>query len=101
VKQTTIRRTKHELLPVLLLLIVQGPGYAADLSGLYFGGNFGRARNDYDTGLADATLQQEAAGAGDSLTIDARSTRRLAHVWWGDVGYYLTANICISEARST
>ncbi|MGO8856341.1 MAG: outer membrane beta-barrel protein [Steroidobacteraceae bacterium] len=61
---------------------------AADtLTGLYVGGNYGAARNEYQTSFVDDQYQQAAMSAGDSLDITTTSVRRSGDTWWVDAGY--------------
>jgi OmpA-like transmembrane domain len=73
------------------LLVVAGvcahSARADGLSGLYFGGSFGRAENTYDTGFIDGLYEQSAAAAGDKLKFDATSVHRWDHAWWANAGY--------------
>jgi hypothetical protein len=63
---------------------------ADDLSGVYFGGNFGRARNSYDTGFIDSQIANGAASAGDTVTDTAKSVQKMSDAWWLDAGYFVT-----------
>jgi len=50
---------------------------ADDLSGAYLGGNFGRARNNYDTGNIDGQISSAAAESGDSIDFTDRSIHKI------------------------
>ncbi len=67
----------------------------ADDTGVYIGGNFGRDRSSYDTGLFDQQYQSEAAASGDTLGLTGRSIKRGSYVWWSEVGYYFTPYIAL------
>jgi opacity protein-like surface antigen len=71
---------------------------AGDLSGAYLGGNFGRARNSYDTGFLDGQIASAAAGAGDTVDFTARSIQRMSDAWWADGGYFFTPYVGIDAA---
>src|ERR1700684_3341115 len=71
---------------------------ADELSGAYLGGNFGRARNSYDTGFIDAQIASAAAGAGDTVDFTARSIQRMSDAWWADAGYFFTPYAGIDAA---
>jgi hypothetical protein len=66
------------------------PAHADDGSGAYIGGNFGRARNSYDSGFIDSQLQSSAAAGGTTLDLTARSTAKMSDVWSADLGYLFT-----------
>jgi hypothetical protein len=88
---------------VLLVLLAVGAGaesaFAADLSGAYLGGNFGRAQNKYDTASnIDSQIVTEAENAGDTLTFTARSTRDLSDAWWVNAGYFLNSYVGFDAA---
>jgi hypothetical protein len=72
--------------------------FAADLSGAYLGGNFGRARTSYDTGFIDGQINSAAAGAGDTLDITARSIGKMSNAWWVNAGYLFAPYIGIDAA---
>jgi hypothetical protein len=67
-------------------------------AGVYFGGNFGRAHNTYDTGFIDSELAAVAAADDDSVSYSARSTRRMSDVWWADVGYLFNPYVGLEAA---
>jgi opacity protein-like surface antigen len=77
------------MLAGLSLLAVE-TARADDAGGLYLGGNFGRARNAYDTGFIDSQIASEAASAGDTVSYTAKSRQRMSDVWSLDVGYLFT-----------
>jgi len=60
---------------------------ADDAGGAYFGGNFGRAHNTYDTGTIDGQVASDATAAGDTVSYDGRSIRRMSDGWWVDAGF--------------
>lgn len=57
----------------------------ADLAGLYFGGTYGRARNELSTRGFDAQLASEALP--DAVTFQGSAVRRLSHLWEPQIGY--------------
>ncbi len=59
-------------------------------TGVYIGGNFARALNDYNTGYLDRQYQDESAASGDSLGLTSRSVHRFDWVWWADAGYFFS-----------
>jgi opacity protein-like surface antigen len=71
---------------------------ASDLSGAYFGGNFGRARNAYDTGFIDGQIEGAAAGSGETVDFTARSVQRMSDAWWADAGYLFTPYVGVDTA---
>jgi opacity protein-like surface antigen len=77
---------------------VYGAARADDVGGVYFGGNFGRAHNTYDTGFIDSEIASAASGEGDSASYRARSIRRMSDVWWGDAGYLFNPYIGVEAA---
>jgi hypothetical protein len=72
--------------------------YADGLSGVYVGGNFGRARSSYDTALIDRQVGALAAGSGDTVDFTDRSIQRTSDAWWADAGYFLTPYLEIEAA---
>jgi hypothetical protein len=85
-----MRRTSIGYLCAAILLggVTLGQAVRADgLDGLYAGGNFGRAHNDYDTAFVDDQLKSEATAAGDVLKPSSSSVRRDDNTWWVDAGY--------------
>jgi|SRR5580658_361516 opacity protein-like surface antigen len=84
---------------VLLGAAVLAQSVAADdLSGAYLGGNFGRARNSYDTGFIDGQIASAAADSGDTVDFSARSIQRMSDAWWADAGYFFTPYVGIDAA---
>lgn len=84
-----------------IIAAVTWPGscaWADENSALYFGGNFGRARNGYDTNMLDVQYSQEAASAGDTLSLSSRSWQRLSDVWWLNTGYLFTPYVGLDVA---
>jgi opacity protein-like surface antigen len=71
---------------------------ADDLSGAYLGGNFGRARNNYDTGNIDGQISSAAAESGDSIDFTDRSIQKMSDAWWFDAGYFFTQYVGIDAA---
>jgi len=67
-------------------------------AGAYFGGNFGRAHNTYDTGFIDSELATAAAADDDSASYRARSTRRMSDVWSADAGYLFNPYVGLEAA---
>ncbi len=87
------------LAAMVLGVSAYGPRASADdLSGVYAGGNFGRARNSYGTGFIDSQLIGAAENSGDTLDYRARSTARMADVWWVNAGYFFTPYIGVDAA---
>ena len=73
---------------LLLLSTIDARSIRADgLSGVYFGGSFGRAQNTYDTGFVDDPYVESAAGSGYKLKFKSSSVQRWDNTWWGDAGY--------------
>jgi hypothetical protein len=60
---------------------------ADDASGGYFGGNFGRAHNTYDTGFLDGQVAGAATANGETITYTGRSIQRMSDAWWVDAGF--------------
>jgi opacity protein-like surface antigen len=72
--------------------------HAVDFSGVYVGGNVGRALNSYNTGYIDQQYETQAVEVGDSLGITSRSVHRFDYVWWADAGYYFTPYVALDAA---
>jgi opacity protein-like surface antigen len=83
---------------VLFVAVTAQSVQASDLNGLYVGGNFGRARNSYDTGAIDTQIFAEAASAGDTSSFYRRDIRKMSDVWSADVGYFFSPNIGVDAA---
>src|ERR1700722_10234613 len=72
---------------IILLAMGYGlPVQADDLRGVFVGGSFGRARNDYDTNAVDDQYRTLATSAGDTLTFTSSPVNRNANAWWVDAG---------------
>jgi hypothetical protein len=84
-----LNRIFQQLVPVVMGIVgvVSPAARADDAGGAYFGGNFGRAHNTYDSGLIDSQIAGIAAASGDTLSYSDRSTQRMSDVWWVDAGY--------------
>jgi hypothetical protein len=89
-------------LPWMLILcagaVVHDSACAADPSGIYVGGNFARARNEYATGSLDAQLESEAQSDGETIGYSRKSVKRLSDVWWADAGYFFTPYVAVDAA---
>lgn len=83
-------RTTRWLAVAIMGCATTGAAAADDLGGFYFGANFGRARNAYDTKFIDSQYQGVATAAGDSLEQTARSLQKMSDIWWADAGYFFT-----------
>jgi hypothetical protein len=77
---------------------VYGAARADDVGGAYIGGNFGRARNTYDTGFIDSAVAAAVAVDGDTASYRARSIQRMSDVWSADVGYLFNPYVGIEAA---
>ncbi len=77
--------------PCVVLLLsasMQGSMAKADgVSGLYLGGSFGRAQNEYDTGFLDDRYISSAKSVGDTLRYTSSSVHRTDNAWWANAGY--------------
>jgi hypothetical protein len=96
-----MRCTGFGISPMAILLGAAAFGQsvpADDLSGAYLGGNFGRARNSYDTGFIDGQIASAAAASGDTVDFTARSIQRMSDAWWADTGYFFTPYVGIDAA---
>jgi len=94
-------RTKFAVLFVAILCVTparQETARATDLSGVYFGGNFGRSRDEYGTGTLDSELDAQAKSAGDTASYSRKSVQRLSDVWWADAGYFFTPYVALDAA---
>jgi hypothetical protein len=60
---------------------------ADDLSGLYVGGNLGRAQISYDTSVFESALMTEASNGLQTLTFTSAALEDRSSAWWADVGY--------------
>jgi len=84
---------------VVLAALVTGAARADDFSSFYLGGNFGRARNSYDTaGNIDSQIYSEAQSAGETAQFTRRDIKKMSDAWWADVGYFFTPNFAIDAA---
>jgi hypothetical protein len=68
--------------------------HAADFGGLYFGGNAGAARIDYDNARYQEELVSQASTFG-ALDFTGASLRKLNAAWWVDSGYLFTPYVGI------
>jgi opacity protein-like surface antigen len=57
------------------------------LDGLFLGGSFGRARNEFNTVSVEDQFVGEAKSAGDTLKYTGSSVHRDSNAWWVDAGY--------------
>jgi len=89
---------KHAFLLTTVFAMAEQSATADDLSGAYVGGNFGRAKNSYDTGFVDSQISSGATSAGDTLDIMKRSTTRYSDFWSADVGYFFAPYIGVEAA---
>jgi hypothetical protein len=71
---------------------------AADLTGVYFGGNFGRSRDEYNTGMLDGELDAVAQSVGATPSYSRKSAQRISDVWWVDAGYFFTPYVGLDAA---
>jgi opacity protein-like surface antigen len=71
---------------------------ADDTSGAYVGGNFGRAKNGYQTNFIDEQIESEATSLGETAAFPDRSIRRMSDVWWADAGYFFTPYFGVDAA---
>jgi hypothetical protein len=67
---------------------------AGDLGGLYFGGNFGLARIDYDNALYQKQLESQVAGIG-ILDLNDASLRKRNAAGWVDGGFMVSQYVGI------
>lgn len=87
------------LMWVLIATLVGSSALADDEdTAIYVGGNFGRARNRYDTASLDSQLEESATAEGDTLSIKARSMQRMSDLWWADAGYYFVPHVALEAA---
>lgn len=96
-----MRRARFNMLMIAAIAAGGGmgrPAAADGLAGAYLGGNFGRARNTYDTSFIDTELVNEATNGGATVNITARSIARMSDIWWFDAGYFFTPNIGVDAA---
>jgi hypothetical protein len=79
----------------LIALVQTAP--AADVSGLFVGGNVGRAQIGTDNALYQSDLEKSVAGVGTlAFTKASLSKRRTA--WWVDTGYMLSPYVGIEAS---
>jgi len=71
---------------------------AVDFSGLFLGGNYGRAYNGYDTSTIDSAFQSSAASAGDTLSKSSGHVQRGLNAWWFNAGYWFLPNFGVDAA---
>ena len=78
-------------LPVLILglfaLFVGAGARAEALQGVYLDGEFGRARNTYDTNTLDSQWRALVSESHETLKLTARSDERYANAWSASAGY--------------
>ena len=91
------------ILPLAALITIAMLGVTAARAddvdaGAYFGGNFGRAHNTFDTAFIDSELAAAATVDGDTAAYRAKSTRRMSDVWWADGGYLFNPYVGIEAA---
>jgi opacity protein-like surface antigen len=67
---------------------------AADLSGLYIGGDVGRAQIDANNALYQAELEGSVEGQG-SLDFTKASLSKRHTAWWADTGYMVWPSVGI------
>lgn len=72
--------------------------FAFDLSGVYLGGNFGRARTSYDTNFIDRQINSAAANVGGTADITDNSIDKMSNAWWVNAGYIFTPYIGVDAA---
>jgi hypothetical protein len=77
---------------------LDGKVLADDSSGAYLGGNFGRARDSYETSFIDNQIEGIAAAAGETVNFTARSIRKMSDAWWVNTGYFFTPYVGIDAA---
>jgi opacity protein-like surface antigen len=63
------------------------PAGAQALSGLYFGGGFGRAENTYDTGFVDDQFKDALTESGETLKFTSSTVQRWDNTWLVNAGY--------------
>jgi hypothetical protein len=100
-KRSDIKRTSIGYFCTAIILggAVYGQTVRADgLSGLYIGGNFGRAQNEYDTAFVDDQYRDAAKDAGNTLKYTASSVQRTDNTWWANAGYMIWPYIGIDAA---
>ncbi len=91
------------ILPLAALITIAMLGVTAARAddvdaGAYFGGNFGRVHNTFDTAFIDSELAAAATVDGDTAAYRAKSTRRMSDVWWADGGYLFNPYVGIEAA---
>jgi hypothetical protein len=92
-KPTRLKVTSTGNLCAMVILIggiAHGaPARADGLSGVYVGGNFGRAQNEYHTAFIDDQYVNLAKSDGDTLKFTSSSVHRTDNTWWADAGYMI------------
>jgi len=88
---------------VALALLATGLGSAetaaaGDLDGLYFSGNYGRARSTYDQNFVADQLTTFANATGGTLAPDSSRVFRTSSAWWADAGYWFGPNFGVDAA---
>ena len=71
---------------------------AEALTGLYLGGGYGRANNDYDTSIFDNQLKQLAASGQQTLTFHSSTLQKRTNAWTAEVGYMIWSNVGIEAS---
>lgn len=83
-------RTKYRIAAIVFSGVICAQSARADgLSGLYLGGDFGRAHNDYDPAYVDNQFQNEVGALGYKLKFNSSSVQRDDNAWWVGSGYML------------
>jgi hypothetical protein len=85
-------------LGAVLCCAARADDFSGNFSGVYVGGNFGRALNSYNTGYVDQVYETQASELGSSVGVTSRSVHRFVDVWWGDAGYYFTPYVALDAA---
>jgi hypothetical protein len=73
---------------MILAGAAHAPAVRADgLSGLYVGGSYGRARNEFNTNTVNEQFQNDATSDGYTLNYSSSGVNRNDNLWWANAGY--------------
>ena len=71
---------------------------AEALTGLYLGGSYGRADNEYDTSIFDNQLKELAASGHQTLTFHSSTLQRRTNAWTAELGYMVWSKVGIEAS---
>src|SRR5271166_898567 len=87
----------HSAIIMFGLTALGQSGHASEISGLYFGGDVGVARIDYDNAHYQKQLENSIAGSG-KLDFTNAYLRKDNTAWWLYSGYMFSQNVGVEAA---